>query len=259
MIKVLQVGDRTITDSDLIPLLASYNIMPQLICESIIDLAVKSVTCTEEETAYALEKFYQHWDLTSKEQRLAWRERYGLTQEQLELTATRKLRIEKFKQVSWGHQLEPYFLQRKRQLDKVIYSLIRTEHRGIANELYFRIKEGEQSFAELAREYSQGPEAQTGGILGPVELGTVAPNFAQLLYTSPVGVIQAPVRFGEGWAIVRVEKLIPAQLDDFTRQRLLQEKFEVWFKQQLGKLSPEEKIWMGVNPKPLQLQDASVA
>jgi len=279
MTTVLQIGNRAIAPwaapfgsiaaSEIIPLLASYNIIPQLICESIIEQAIAQgaapfgsiapITCTKEETAHALEQFYQHWDLTSEDKRQGWRQRYGLTQEQLELMATRKLRIEKFKQASWGHQLESYFLKRKRQLDKVIYSLIRTEQRGTANELYFRIKEGEQSFAELALLYSQGPEAQTGGIIGPVELGTVAPNFAQLLYTSQVGVIQPPVPFGESWVIVRTEKLVPAQLDNFMRQRLLQENFEVWFKQQLTQLSPEEKIWMGVNPKSAQIPEANVA
>lgn len=269
MTTVLQIGNRAIAQgaspfgsiaaSEIIPLLASYNIIPQLICESIIDQAIAPITCIKEETADALEQFYQHWDLTSEDKRQAWRERYGLTQEQFELMVTRKLRIEKFKQASWGHQLESYFLKRKKQLDKVIYSLIRTEQRATANELYFRIKEGEQSFAELALLYSIGPEAQTGGIIGPVELGSVAPNFAQLLYTSQVGVIQPPVPFGESWVIVRTEKLVPAQLDNFMRQRLLQENFEAWFKQQLTQLSPEEKIWMGVNAKPVQVQETNVA
>ena len=259
MTAVLQIGNRVIAASEIIPLLASYNIIPQFLCESIIDSAIASITCTPEQTDLALAQFYQHWNLTSEEKRQDWRSRYGLTQEQLELLATRKLRIEKFKQATWGHQLKSYFLKRKRQLDKVIYSLIRTEHRGTANELYFRIREGEQSFAELAREYSSGLEAQTGGIIGPVEFGTLAPNFAHLLYTSQIGILQAPVPFGEWWIIVRVEKLIPAQLDDFMRQRLLQENFEAWFQQQLSQLSPEEKIWMGVKGKSAQVQEAGAA
>jgi len=259
MTAVLQIGNRVLAASEIIPLLASYNIIPQLLCESIIDAAIAPITCTPEETARLLEQFYQHWNLTTEEKRQAWRSRYDLTQEQLELLATRKLRIEKFKQATWGHQLKSYFLKRKRQLDKVIYSLIRTEHRGTANELYFRIREGEQSFAELAREYSSGLEAQTGGIIGPVEFGTLAANFYQLLYTSQIGILQAPVPFGEWWIIVRVEKLIPAQLDDFMRQRLLQENFEAWFQQQLSQLSPEEKIWMGVKGKSAQVQEAGAA
>ncbi len=236
MNKSLQLGEHALLPNEILPFLASYNLIPQLLSQSIIESAIAPITCTQAETSHALEQFYQQWDLTTEQKIQDWCLRYGLTQEQLELFATRKLRVEKFKQITWGHQLESYFLKYKRHFDKVIYSLIRTDNRGTANELYFRITEGEQSFAELAREYSQGPEADTSGIIGPVEVGTITPNFAQLLCTSQVGIVQAPVAFGDSWVIVRVEKFITAQLDDFMRQRLLQENFETWFQQQLSQL-----------------------
>ncbi|WP_445635126.1 peptidylprolyl isomerase [Nostoc sp. DSM 114161] len=249
MNNILEIGNLTLTTSEIIPLLASYNIIGQFLCESIIDTAIAPISCTKEEINDAGEQFYQYWDLTTSDRRQAWISRYDLTQEQFELLVTRKLRVEKFKQATWAHQLELYFLKRKSKLDKIIYSLIRTENQGTANELYFRIKEGEQTFAQLACEYSSGPEAQTGGIVGPVELGTVAPDLAQLFYTSELGVIQPPVLFGELWLIVRPERIISAHLNNFMRQRLLQENFEIWLKQQVDKLSTEEKRWMGINTK----------
>ncbi|AFZ23102.1 parvulin-like peptidyl-prolyl isomerase [Cylindrospermum stagnale PCC 7417] len=255
MTKVLQLGDRAIASEEIIPLLASYQLIPQLLGERIIDQAILSVTCTPEETAQACAEFYQHWELTSEIQQQNWRSQYDLTQEKLELLATRKLRTEKFKQATWGHKLESYFLQRKRQLDQVIYSLIRVDKIGIANELYFRIREGEESFAELARKYSQGTEAQTYGIIGPVELGNLPLNLANLLYTIPVGEVQPPVRFGEWLAIVRIEQVIPARLDEFMRQRLLKENFTVWYQQQLSQLSPREQIWMGIKPPPVKAME----
>ncbi|MEJ6484085.1 peptidylprolyl isomerase [Nostoc punctiforme UO1] len=259
MNKSLQIGEHALLPPEIIPFLASYNLIPQLLSQSIIESAIAPITCTQAETTQALEQFYQQWDLTTEQKIQDWCLRYGLTQEKLELFATRKLRVEKFKQITWGHQLESYFLKYKRHFDKVIYSLIRTDNRGTANELYFRITEGEQSFAELAHEYSQGPEAETSGIIGPVEVGTITPNFAQLLCTSQVGIVQAPVAFGESWVIVRVEKFITAQLDNFMRQRLLQENFETWFQQQLNQLSAEEKTWMGINIKPAHTQQAIAA
>ena len=243
----LQLGDRNLTSEEIIPLLASYKLIPQFLCEMIIDWAIAPINCTPEEKEQACQQFYQHWGLTSEVQRQAWREQYHLSQQQLEDLATRRLRVEKFKQATWEHQLQSYFFQRKRQLDRVIYSLIRTTDRGIAHEMYFRLQEEEQSFAELAHTYSEGPEAATGGLMGPVELGTLHPLLAELLHTSPVGVIIPPVPLGEWLAIVRLEKFIPAEFNEFMRQRLLQEKFEVWFQQQLNQLSEQDKIWMGVN------------
>jgi parvulin-like peptidyl-prolyl isomerase len=249
MTTVLQIGNCTLTAEELIPLLASYQLIPQLLCEIIIDQAIAPISCTLEETTSACQQLYQQFGLTGEAQRQTWREQYGLSQEQLERIGTRKLRIEKFKQATWGHKLDSYFLKRKKQVDRVIYSLIRTQDKGIANELYFRIKEGEQSFAALAHEYSEGPEAGTGGLMGPVELGTLHPTLAQLLYTSPIGEVQPPVPLGEWLVIMRVEKFIPAQFNDFMRQRLLQENFEAWFQEQVNQLSHQDQVWMGVTPK----------
>ena len=245
MTTVLQLGNRTLTGEEIIPLLASYKILPQLLCESIIDQAIASHSCMPEETASACQQFYQQWELTDDAQRQAWMARYGMNQEHLELLATRSLRVAKFKEATWGHKLESYFLQRKGQLDRVVYSLILTNDKWIANELYFRIKEGEQIFAELARQYSEGSEAQMGGLIGPVELCTLPPNLAQMLYTSQPGQLWEPLAFGEGIAIVRLEKIIPAQFNESMRQRLLNEQFEAWFQEQLKQLPHTDRIWMG--------------
>jgi parvulin-like peptidyl-prolyl isomerase len=242
----LQLANSTLSSEEIIPLLASYRMIPQLLCERIIDQAIKPIDCTPEETAQALQEFDKHWRLTSATQREAWRQKYGLSPEQLEALATRKLKVEKFKQATWGQKLNSYFIERKKQLDRVIYSLIRTQDRWLATELYFRILEGEQTFAEIAHKYSAGPEAETGGMIGPVELGTLSPKLASLLSTSQIAILQPPVTLGEWQVIVRVEKLIPAQFDESMRVRLLHENFQAWFQQQIQQLSPQEQIWMGV-------------
>jgi parvulin-like peptidyl-prolyl isomerase len=109
---------------------------------------------------------------------------------------------------------------------------------GIAQEIYFRVNEGEQNFALLAREYSQGPEAQTGGLVGPAELGTLHPTLARVLSVSKPEQLWAPMQLGSWWVLIRLEKFIPAQLDETMRQRLLDELFQNWLQEQLENLSP---------------------
>lgn len=237
MTVVLQIGDRQIMAEELLPLLAGYQLLPQLLQEILIDHAIANIDCTVEETQAAQEQFYQQQQITSEETKQAWLSRYGMTPDQLEALASRELKIEKFKQITWGPKLESYFLNRKGQLDKVIYSLIRTQDIGIAQELYFRVLEGEQSFAELARNYSQGPEAQTDGLIGPVELSVPHPTLAQMLTLSQPGQLCPPTRIGEWLVMVRLEKFIPAQLDDAMRQRLLNECFNTWLREQLSQLT----------------------
>jgi parvulin-like peptidyl-prolyl isomerase len=233
---VLQIGERIIAAEEVLPLLAGYRMLPQFIQEILIDQAIAPIACSPEETDEAREQFYAQAQITDERAREAWLGRYGMTEPQLQELATRSVRIEKFKQETWGPKLESYFLSRKDQLDKVIYSLIRTKDVGIAQELYFRILEGEQSLGELARIYSQGPEAQTDGLIGPVELSVPHPTLAQLLTLSQPGQLCPPTRVGEWLVLVRLEKFIPAQLDEAMRRRLLDECFNTWLNNQLDQL-----------------------
>lgn len=230
---VLQVGARLITATEIIPLLAGYQLLPSLLREVIIDQALASYNCTPEEKATALEQFAAKNQLNDAEAKHNWLKYYHLTEAQLEALATRGLLIEKFKHTTWGHKLESYFLSRKGQLDRVIYSLIRTQDPGISQEIYFRIQEDEQSFADLAQQYSQGSEAQTGGMIGPVEISVPHPQLSQLLRLSQPGQLLSPIRLEDWFIIIRLEKFIPAQLDEVMRQRLLNECFTNWLSEQL--------------------------
>ncbi len=236
MTQLLQFGSRTITAEEIFSLMAGYRMLPALWRELLIDEAIAPLALTSEEEIRAEEQFYKKHQLTTLTERQAWLKGYGMTLEQLKALAMRELKIEKFKIATWGHQLESYFLKYKSQLDKVIYSLIRTSDAGVAQELYFRIQAGEQTFAECATEYSQGSEAQTGGMLGPVNMNVPHPGIAKMLSISQPGQLWPPTRLGEWFVIVKLEKIIPAQLDEPMRQQLLAQLFETWISEQINQI-----------------------
>ncbi|WP_392477869.1 glycosyltransferase [Nostoc sp. C110] len=239
---LLRVHNQTLTTQEIIPLLSRYQLLPKLQQELLIDEAIASFSCTSEEQAKCYQEFCQQNQLSSEAERQAWLQQQNLTEtEFLDLT-TRNLRIEKFKKATWDHKLETYFRQLKPKLDQVVYSLIRIRDRAVAQELYFRLLEGEQSFAELARQYSQGAEAQTGGLMGPIALSVPHPKLARLLAFSQPGQLSLPTNIGDWWLIVRLEKFIPSQFDEPMRQRLLNELFAGWLKDQMQKTSPPQSV-----------------
>lgn len=240
----LQVGNQSFSAVEVVQHLVTYQMLPQLSQEMIIDQAIAEVECSPEEEEQARQQFFAQHKLTSDDDLQAWLQHNGVTPEQLQHLMLRPIKLETFKRNTWGAQLGNHFLKQKQHLDRVIYSLIRTKDVAIAQELYFRIQEGEATFADLAKEYSQGPEAQTGGLIGPMELSQAHPKLAQLLRTSQPGQIFPPVRLDEWFLIVQLEKLLPAQLDDATEQRLLNDLFQRWLKQQQQQVSlhfPDEQ------------------
>lgn len=241
MTLAIQSKTETITAWDIIPRLARYQMLPQLIRESIIDEAIESIECTPEEIATACQIFERQNQLQTEAQKQAWADSHGMTPEDIEEIATRKLKIEKFKQQQWGGLIKSYFLQRKAQLDKVAFSIIRVANRDLAQELYFRIQDKEQSFAELAQQYSQGAEASLGGMVAPIELGSLPTEVARLLQNRQAGELLAPFPMADFVVIIQVEQKISATLDPLAYQRLLNEKFQTWLQKQIGERGVEIK------------------
>jgi parvulin-like peptidyl-prolyl isomerase len=224
----------TVNHHNIIPLLTSYRMMPQLLRERIIDNAIASIECSSSEIEQAYQQFYQTNQINSETELQIWLQRHNMTVTQLELTVIRPLKIQKFKQQTWGNQLEAYFWQRKSDLDLVIYSMIKVENNDLAQELFFRISEGEQTFAEAARRYSQGIEAYTGGIMNPIGIGRLPKSLSQILRNLKPGELYRPVAFDNCFVIVRLEQIIPAKLNPPTAKSLLDEMFELWLQKKLN-------------------------
>ena len=72
---ILQLGDQSLTPSDLIILLKRYQLLPQLHRELILDRAIANVQCTPEETFMACQQFKANYQLTSPEAQQAFCDR----------------------------------------------------------------------------------------------------------------------------------------------------------------------------------------
>lgn len=230
---LLKVGDRVLTSDKLVPLLSKTGLLSRVVQEVIIDEAIADIELTPEEIQAGEAEFCQRHKITSTEEANAWAQQHYGTPDLIRITAARDKKLAKFKAQNFAKEVESYFLQRKSRLDRVLYSLIRTSQLGLAQELYFRVHDDGQPFADLAKEYSEGQEAKTGGLIGPVELSVPHPALAGLLSVSKPGQVWPPKRIGEWYVVVRLEKFFPAQMDEATQQRLLDELFQTWLREQL--------------------------
>ncbi len=213
-------------------LLATYRLLPNFKRELAIDRAIANVSITSEENNLALQDFQQRYKLTTQEAIQSYCQAYSLTPEQLQMIALREFKIEKFKQQTWGNRLESEFLNRRASLDRAIYSVIRHKNPELLQELFFRIYEGEQTFAELASQYSQGIESQTGGMIGPVPLSKLPIAITEKLRHSLPQQVLPPFAVEEWFVILRLEKFMPAQFDAPNAQVLLNQLFEEFLKEQ---------------------------
>ena len=221
--------------------LKSFNLWPHAVRESIVDRAIVNVECTPEEEANAWQQFCEQTKVDPEKLKAVEPNSIKMSLDDMRTLCRRLFRVEKFKDATWGKALPAYFLKRKTGLDHVLYSILRLRDAALAQELYLRIKEGEETFAHLAIHHSNGPESHSGGIIGPVALGTLPPELMKLLATSTAGQLRPPARIGEWVVITRVEKRWDAEFDDAIRRQLLQELFQLWLNGEIKRtLSPDE-------------------
>ena len=75
-------------------------------------------------------------------------------------------------------------------------------------------KEG-KDFAELAKEYSEGPTRDKGGYLGTFKKEAMVKPFADVAFSMKAGEISGPVRTQFGWHLIKVEKVNEASVTSF--------------------------------------------
>lgn len=218
----------TMSGGEVISLLQKFWMLPQLQRELILDAELAGVVCSQEEIFGAYKAFYHKYQINSDEDRAAWLERNNCSLAQFEHSVLRTLKLDRFKQLAFNSKVDSYFLQRKSQLDRAVYSILRVKDPHLAQELFFRIQDGEATFSELVKQYSGGQEAESGGIVGPHELSVPHPILAQKIVTLKPGQLAAPLQIADWFVIVKLEKYLPAQLDENMRVRLIDELYEQW-------------------------------
>ncbi|MCP9850459.1 peptidylprolyl isomerase [Cyanobium sp. Morenito 9A2] len=151
----------------------------------------------------------------------------------LRVSAEQPYRLQKALEARFLARAGARFLSRKPQLDRLVYSLLRVQDPGLARELYLRIAEGEAEFSDLAVRYSQGPEKESRGIVGPVPLAQAHPHLVERLRSAAVGVVLEPFQVESWWLVVRLESQTDASLDEATRRQMAAELLEEWAEEQV--------------------------
>jgi hypothetical protein len=232
-----RLSNKAMSGEEVIDILQRYWLLPQLQRELIIDAALASVECSAEEVFSAYKAFYHQYQISSDLDRSIWLERNQFTLGQLEDLVLRTIKIDRFKQITFGGKVNSYFLQSKSKLDRALYSLLRVKDPEVAQELFFRLQAGEATFTELAQQYSGGQEAEIGGLIGPHDMSMPHPILAQKLLSMRSGELAAPIQIAEWFVIIRLEQYLPAQLDAAMRTRLTDELYEQWIQSQLNQLT----------------------
>lgn len=208
----------------------------------VLDEIVSVVELPKSLEKQLIRRYMEQQGVNSDEELASWLKQKRLTFEDLRYFATKGQRLQQWLRRRYREEAELRFLERKLDLDQVVYSVLRVKEQGLAEELHQRIREQEADFSDLAEGFSLGPERNSRGQIGPVALTAGSAELAAKLRVSRPGQLWQPFRLEDQWWVLRFERLIPAQLDPRTRGRMIEELFQVWFKQRVKLLMDGEPL-----------------
>lgn len=228
MTNTLKFSDHEISSADILKLITEIDLLPLLIRRYLERKCCNDISPSESDQISFQKSFLLREKILNTEDLQNWLNANNISEPQLSRQMFYALKLKQFKDSKFSQKVETTFLDSKIKLDKAMYSLIRTSERAKANELHFRISEEEDTFADLASKFSEGIENQVNGLIGPIELGRVNPAIAERLRISNQGQLWEPFQQDGWWVLLRLEKLIPAKLDDLMKERIINELHNSW-------------------------------
>ena len=144
--------------NDLPQQLKELNLMPIFLRRYYESKFIKDIKAGKEEQVAFQQNFMNKEGIKNKDQLSNWLKVNSVSEQEMSRQLYVNLRLEKFKKEKFGDKIEDVFLKRKKNLDRVTYSLLRVKNRSTISELYIRLSEEEETFADLASNYSEGVE-----------------------------------------------------------------------------------------------------
>ena len=209
-------------------LLQSHNLLRPLVEQMVTSVAIADVAVTTEELDAARLDLLEQQGFESSDPGSQLVDRLERPEQQVLGQLRRLIQRQTWMRDQFASKAEARFLERKNELDQVVYSLLRLKNSFLARELYLQIESEESNFSDLAKRYAEGPERNTNGIVGPVSLTQAHPVLVEKLRVAQPGVLLEPFPIADWWLVVRLERYSPATFTDEVSDQMCREMFNAW-------------------------------
>lgn len=152
-----------------------------------------------------------------------------------------RLKLEKLKNQIADPKLQTTFEEQKPLLDRAVLSRIVVDTPDLAQNLKTHLEDG-ADFNQLAKQHSVVDDAVVGGVMGPVSYGQMPPVIRENIGDAQAGQIVGPLQIDSRYCLLKVEKILPATLDEPLKKQLENKIFEQWLTEKLQSTNIELNV-----------------
>ncbi len=211
-------------------------ICQNILYQQIIDQTAKAkgIAVTPDEIQREGDRWRRDHRLEKASETLTWLAQQMLTVEDVEARMRDRLLSQKLTHYLFDSSVEAAFRQHRSDFEQVLLYQIIVADQSMAQELCFQIEEREISFVEAAHLYNQAEsDRQKCGYEGKLYRWNLKPDIAAAVFNAHPNELVGPLKTDQGYHLLWVKALIPAQLTPEIRQELLDGMFQTWLANEL--------------------------
>jgi parvulin-like peptidyl-prolyl isomerase len=141
---------------------------------------------------------------------------------------------QKLAQTLFAKEVESFFLQNRLSFEQVLLYQIIVDSEKLAQELYYQIEEREISFYHAAHLYDIDDNRRKNcGYEGKIYRWAIQADIAAIIFTTIPKQLIGPLKTDQGYHLLMVEELIPAELSPERYQEILNNMFQQWLAAEL--------------------------
>ena len=232
---VLLLDDQPITADQLLGLLRRQGQIPSLVRELVLDQALATVELNPEDEEQQLQAFRAQRQLETEEAFVGFLQASQLDETLLLQMVTRPERVVRYREERWGPRANSLYLKHKERYDLVTYRRLQCGNADVMQEVFFRLKDREESWESLAQQFAGGDPNATCRV-GPVPVGSLEEPVLSALRQNGPGRVCRPISLGDQVVVTELEAFQPSEFNEELRTRILREEFETWLQEECSKM-----------------------
>jgi hypothetical protein len=231
---ILALDNHEIKSKEIIDILRRQGNMQPLITELILERALSEVELSSEEESQELQKFRENNNLESEEAYVDYLQANHLNEGLLLQIVTRPTRVIRYREDRWGPRANSLYLKHKEQYDLITYKRLQCKDQDVMQEIYFRLKDNEESWESLAAQLTGG--AASSATIGPVPVANLEGSLLTAMRHFGPRHVCKPISLDSQVVVAELVQFNPSEFNDELRTDILRREFEAWLMEESKKM-----------------------
>ena len=236
------LDDQPVSTAEVMSVLRKELKLPELVTNLVLERALSEVTLPPEFEDKLMLDFREQQQLKSDEAFADFLQKNHITGQMLKQSLSRPHRVVQYREERWGPRANSLYLKHKDRYDRISYRRLESGNADVMQEVFFRLKEKEDSWETMARHLQEKslifPGAPAEADARQKVLATqIEPALLAALRKAGPGVVIQPMPFAAGNVVVaELDSIEASRFDEELRTLILRQECDNWLQEECRRM-----------------------